>query len=152
VPLTEQQQAALPALDWLIGGERRTGRSLVMAVAIIRAACRNPEVPFYLVDHFNSTRDSRNYVGTCIDRLLHHSPLPEYARFSLNRERLVVYTPQSFEWEPNLEDWGPFSASDRILSESEYQRQIRSSRRPRPPASPSPPLKPAFQRILEDFL
>ena len=153
MPLTEQQTAALPVLDWLIGGERRTGRSLVIAVAIIRAACRNPGVSFYLVDHFNSTQQTRCFTRNCINSLLHHSPLPEYARFSLNQERLIVHTPRSFEWELNL-NWGtpppvlPFSedtlvhemphslASDRILT-TEYPQT-------------TPPPKPALQRIFED--
>jgi len=107
VPLTEQQQAALPALEWIFGGSRRTGRTTAMAIAMIRVACRNPGSSLYLVDHANFSRDMLHHLELVIRRLIDAAPLPDYASYNLFRgDRLVVNSPTPFNWEPDVEELG----------------------------------------------
>jgi len=54
VPLSATQQHALDALDWMFdagNGQRQTGRSLVWALALVRAAARHPGERIEISDH-----------------------------------------------------------------------------------------------------
>jgi hypothetical protein len=86
--LTEQQNAAL---DWLFDASedrRRTGRSAIMAIALIRAALRSPGREVYIVDHVGhrfSTEATTRLIESMLapDRLIHHSYRLNSARRSL---------------------------------------------------------------------
>ena len=53
MPLTDQQEQALQVLDWFADEDSRmTGRSFIQAVALIRAAARNPGRRVLIFDHF----------------------------------------------------------------------------------------------------
>ena len=66
--LSEQQRLALPALEWLFDPSeinRRTGRTMVMAIAAMRSAVRWPGTWIRLIDHTGEKRmaDSMlNYI------------------------------------------------------------------------------------------
>ena len=65
--ISHQQADALRALEWLLSEEtedRRSGRSMTMAIAYLRLACarRNREW-LHVFDHFVSYRDARVVMG-----------------------------------------------------------------------------------------
>ena len=172
MPLTEQQIEALPVLEWLLGNNRRSGRTLALAVATIRTACRNPGLPVYFIDHFPSNHSRPDHLRHHIESLLFQSNWPDNM-VHLNRERLIIRADEPFEWEPNLEFLTP---NRPLVPPEEYQRrplepgqveeygQIRREQRDtlnelihrharRMLAStdrPTPAPKPALQRIIEE--
>jgi hypothetical protein len=58
------QEEALPYLDKLLDprGNRQTGRTYLLAVALIRAGCRNPGVRIPFIDHHDNTQEARHIV------------------------------------------------------------------------------------------
>jgi len=110
MPLTEQQEAALPILEWLIGGDRRSGRTFILAIAIIRSACRNPGTPVYLIDHHDNHNSSQHHMYILIRRLLDESPLPRYASVLIERGQIIVHSPEPFGWAPNFDSLDPGGA------------------------------------------
>lgn len=76
MPLTPLQAGALNTLDWLLSsddGERRTGRSTLIAIVLIRQAARNPGRTVSYVDHLPH-QENRRYVCEIIRDLLHSDP------------------------------------------------------------------------------
>lgn len=124
MPLTEQQEAALPALEWLIGGPRRSGRTVALAIAIIRSACRQPGVPFYLIDHHISSADMRDYTRNVIRSLLDVSPLPRNASVRMTRDRITIQAPVPFEWFPNVDSFGSNGPPGPPRFRPEYQGTV----------------------------
>lgn len=90
--LTEQQNAALEVLDWLFDASqdrRRTGRSAIMAIALIRAALRSPGHEVYIVDHVGH-RFSTEATTRLIQNWLAMDPLIDNS-FRLNEARRSLY-------------------------------------------------------------
>jgi len=63
------QQEALPYLDKLFDprGNRQTGRTYLIALALIRAACRNPGVRIPFIDHHDNNNNARRIVRRYVE-------------------------------------------------------------------------------------
>jgi hypothetical protein len=75
MPLTQQQLSALPTLEWLLGEDensRRSGRSLVIAVAAIRQACAVPGRQIHIFDHWDGQTRGISYILSVVRRLVLH--------------------------------------------------------------------------------
>ncbi len=72
VELTPQQRELLSAARVLYYGERRTGRSLVLALAAIEAAIRTPGLEVFVFDHHGTTRADEHLVDL-ISHLVDHA-------------------------------------------------------------------------------
>lgn len=105
MPLTPIQLQAVPVLDWLFDqqGHRREGRSLVIAVGLIRQALRYPGSNIRYVDHYPERNQSdviRNYITELID-------VPALARWdwSFQRDSFRLIAPEITDAIPH--DWLP---------------------------------------------
>lgn len=103
VPLTDQQQEAVRALDWLLStDQRRTGRSLTIAVALVRQATQNPnqEVHFGDLPFEINNRNGRGMTRRVVEALIasEHTLSPH-----------VIYHQESFRLNISvgLQDWWP---------------------------------------------
>ncbi len=78
MPLNSQQLDALSALEWLLDPDnRRSGRTLAIAVALVRVAGRHPGQWIEVVDH-HGRRESRDYLLRTIDLLLRNALGQDY--------------------------------------------------------------------------
>lgn len=97
------QQAALPYLDKLFDpmGNRQTGRTYLLAVALIRAACRNPTIEVPFIDHHDNDRRSLGIVKRYVQILVKYSPeLKPYYKSSGHHFRLNLPEP-IMDWMPD---------------------------------------------------
>ncbi len=133
MPLSRQQQQALPHCEWLISNHsRRSGRSYLLAVAAIREACRYPGEEVVLFDHYPTQRMVREFLVTCIQALVHNDPVLS-PRVQISQGKLRINLPQPI---PN---WLPSDTGATFPLEGEL------------PTRKFP--KTALERILaEDFL
>lgn len=72
MPLTPEQLTALPHLEWFFDESddgRRTGRTTVGAIALIRLACEDPGQTIRVADHYNQ-RQSADYLAEVIRDLV----------------------------------------------------------------------------------
>ena len=72
MPLNPTQEEALPVLDWFLSeneDDRQTGRSWILAVALIRLAARNPGRFVQARDHI-ATRDAARYTLVLVEGLI----------------------------------------------------------------------------------
>lgn len=110
MPLSELQVSSLSALEWLfdVGEEyRRTGRSFLLALALVRIGLRNPGRWVSYFDHTESmenvSRRRDEHVRDLIVRLVRVSPFE--GRFEMNGRisfRFNLHQPQ--DWLPP-ESW-----------------------------------------------
>lgn len=98
--LTPQQQEALGALDWLVSPQRRSGKTTVLAIAIVRAACKNPGQWISIIDHEPGVRMSEYMVEQVRGLLRSDARLVNH---TLQRGRLRIDLTAPFEWMP----WSP---------------------------------------------
>jgi hypothetical protein len=100
--LSQQQLDALPILEWLISlddRDRRTGRTLAIAVATVRMAAANPGRSYRFWDH-SGYRRQNEAVGDTIRSLLEaDSRLSPHARIHENSLKLNLERP--------LRNWFP---------------------------------------------
>lgn len=102
--LTDQQREAVRALDWLLDqsmGSRRSGRTLTMAVALVRQAARNPGTRVRWIDHYSDTnpRQQGHVIRPHVESLIASDP-----RISPH----VTYWPDGFRLDgPAIDDWMP---------------------------------------------
>lgn len=80
VPLTPQQAEAVKVLDWLLDENegRRTGRSTVMAIALIRQALRYPGRHVFYLDHtsgYPPVRERALLVKGLVEGLVQRDPV-----------------------------------------------------------------------------
>lgn len=88
--LTWTQEEALKTLDWLfdVSDENRgSGRSWLIAVALIRSAARNPTRPVYYSDHFGS-QSQVNLRKLVLDLIFRDSILSLYFSEGISNFRL----------------------------------------------------------------
>lgn len=117
VPLNERQLAAIPVLDWLLGqseADRRSGRSWVTAVALVRRAARETHAPglyWTYQDHLPEIPRTQQWdvIGPLVQNLIagdrRLSPHVTYRRDSF---RLQLPEP--------IDDWLP----QEFLLEADY--------------------------------
>lgn len=100
MPLNERQRRALEVLDWLHDPyARREGRSLAIAVAAIRMACRYPRTRVYLFDHTNTSAGRQHVFLLVRDLVDYDYRLRSFADFSL--DSLTLNLPLSIlDWMP----------------------------------------------------
>jgi len=113
MPLTDQQLGAIGAVEWLFDHSplhRRSGRTLVLAVAAIRVACQHPGEWVQIVDHVPG-REPANNLCRMIETLVRSDPqLAPF--FTLNRQatqerRLRIELPRPLRhWLPSEEALG----------------------------------------------
>jgi hypothetical protein len=127
MPLNSQQLDALSALEWLLDPDnRRSGRTLAIAVALVRVAGRHPGQWIEVVDH-HGRRESRDYLLRTIDLLLRNALGQDYRLRASGSDPAIMAN----RFIPS--DWVP---SEEVLNPSE--------RRAAPEAVPTP-----FERSLE---
>jgi len=97
MPLREQQLRAIETLDWLLShdeDDRGSGRTYVMAVALIRQAARFPRTRVDFVDHIGGRR-MQLHIGQLVgglvasDPYLHRFSEMRQGSFALNLPRPV---------------------------------------------------------------
>lgn len=108
--LTPQQLEAIQALEWLYdpgAPQRRTGRSLVTAIAMIRLALRYPGQSINLRDHITGRGPrSAAEVALNISRILDDDPLLQdaflvrNARLTFNADELAPLGIDPSTWLP----------------------------------------------------
>lgn len=127
MPLSQRQLEALDAIDWLLDpgmAYRQTGRSLLFAVGLVRAAARNPGVWVYLTDHSMSVgvtqAQAQRFLESTVRDLV-VSDLNLRPHFEMNRSRFRL------NLEYNVDSWQPpeaFFAENRMyLREAGEVRQ-----------------------------
>lgn len=143
VPLTEMQQQAVAVLDWLLEDDdgRQTGRTMAIAVALIRKAMRYPGTTVHFFDHHRMTerlsRLSRVVVGPMIQYLIVNDPSLRQSWFELREGSLrlrdvIGYVPP---------DWVSWLPAESVLEST------RSDLQPRPMGEIL-----AFERELDDLV
>jgi hypothetical protein len=130
VPLTPQQAEAIRVLDWLLDENegRRTGRSTVMAVALIRQALRYPGRQIFYLDHtsgYPPVRERALLVRGLVEGLVNQDPalhrLPWAflnTHFSLTADSYGEIAALPHNWLPDL---APAPGSLRELLEFNQQ-------------------------------
>ncbi len=128
MPLTADQLRHLRTLDWLVGGARRSGRTHVMAVAIIREASRRPGTYVAIWDHV-SHDVARSNLRSEIEDLTSADPrLASAVSFrSTSQVRIDLERP--------ILDWMPVGTAPEEPSEPEPE---------------SPPAPTALDQLLAD--
>lgn len=143
VPLTPQQAEAVKVLDWLLdeNGSRMTGRSTVMAIALIRQALRYPGRYVIYLDHtsgYPPVRERTSLIRGKVEGLINHDPVLSRqpwnfrdTQFSLRADNTDALP---HNWLPDLGDipQGPQWESLRELLEVNQQvsEQMNRLRRP----------------------
>lgn len=102
MPLTNRQRAAIATLEWMNDGlqQRRTGRSLALAVALIRLGCRYPGQEIMVADHAmerNASHHLFNLIGTFLN-----AEFDDYFRINSQRHTFQILRPIT-NWEPSEE-------------------------------------------------
>ncbi|RJQ33865.1 hypothetical protein C4568_03630 [Candidatus Parcubacteria bacterium] len=82
--LTKEQKKYLPALQWLYTGERASGRSTLIAYALIETVLRTGQSQ-RIIDHHPSTH-SDMFLARTIEALLEENKLP----LKVNRSTLML--------------------------------------------------------------
>lgn len=95
--LNPQQQEALGALEWLVSPQRRSGKTIALAVAIVRAACKNPGQWVSIIDHEPGNRMCEHITGHIRAILESDARL---ANHTIQRNRLRVELQAPFDWFP----------------------------------------------------
>jgi len=85
--LSKQQLMHLPAAEWLIAGERRTGRSYLLAVVLIEKAMDNADQWIEIIDHSNGCCQRENFVAMLAH--LTSSVMPD-KMFSIRHGHLAI--------------------------------------------------------------
>jgi hypothetical protein len=149
MPLSNQQQHAVEVLDWLLSEDdvnRRTGRTVAMAVALIRQAVRHPGRFIRYMDHVPGLPIARqtDIVRNIVQRIIHHDRTVSRLAWT--------YRDRDFRMEadrPALPNWWPDQGA---LPEGPpplgIPREV-----PRPgelPAAPPPQARTAWERLRED--
>lgn len=101
------QQRAVAVLDWLLeeNGERGTGRTLAIAVALVRKALRNPSVWVAYFDHFpQALRGQRGIVARAVHHLVRSDQRLAIAWFEFRDDSFRVRGPATL---PDWETWLP---------------------------------------------
>lgn len=129
MPLNPRQVEAVVALDWLLDpGNRREGRSLAMAVALIRRALANPNVPIAYLDHFGAASETqsnrlRQLCRDYVSNLIRNDPtLLRHGWRILEREFTFVGLPL----QQPIHGWWPSDdalGDDRLLLQPEVPAQ-----------------------------
>lgn len=116
MPLNPEQEDALPVLDWLFSEDdrdRRTGRSWIIAVALIRQAARNPGQFIQARDHV-PTGQAAQYVHFVIETLINEDDLLRAHReIQATRFRLMLPEP--------IQNWRPVGSH---LTQAEVSRSL----------------------------
>jgi len=91
MPLSEDQVRAIRVLDWLLDpeGNRQTGRSYAIAVALIRQALRYPERWIYYIDHVTEIprRDQYRICRSLVDYIVTEDPFLRLLTFRTAEKR-----------------------------------------------------------------
>jgi hypothetical protein len=88
--LTEEQRLSLACLDWLTSPEAaRTGRTQLMAVAILRTAARHPGKAQPLIDHYPGVTGA-HAIRSMVLSMLHLFELKEFATLT---QTTITLTP-----------------------------------------------------------
>ncbi len=82
IRLTPTQIEHYKAIQWLIGGPRRTGRTFLLAVCFIEKALRNPGVHIIIFDHMPLMFRNQKYLELEIRGIILSFPEPIYKAFS----------------------------------------------------------------------
>lgn len=104
MPLTRKQVAALPVLDWLLdddGGSRRSGRSFIIAISLIRKALRHPGCLVSVIDHYKSEA-STVYLIQMIQFLIDKDARLKDFSWSIHENTIMVIESKS-----ELRNWIP---------------------------------------------
>jgi len=157
MPLTQQQAEAVQVLDWLLDeqGERRSGRSTAMAVALVRQALRYPGQPVYYLDHTSAyppLRERAQLMRRLVEGLVRDDPavmrLPW--RFEPTRFTLLADVPELIP-----HDWMPVGMGDlrsflRARQEVRHRSEVELGLRGQaPPAEEPLRHRPTFwERIM----
>lgn len=141
MPLTHKQIQAVQALDWLIDEDnRRDGRSIAFAVALIRQALRHPNVRVGYLDHVHAIPSEslnsrgRQLIREYIGGMISADPALQQCGWDLRERDFKAVTEQPvLDWWPSegvlqgqppgrhLSEDSPLrlSAWDRLSSEEE---------------------------------
>jgi hypothetical protein len=135
--LTSRQLNALPTLEWLIAGDednRRSGRSLTIAVAAIRQACADPGREVHVFDHWGDGHRGMNYIVSIVQRLaLNDQRIADFLTVYRNSFRIDIHEP-IYDWLPTEESLGTNPGPIQF-----------------PPELPISPLPPtAWERLSQD--
>ncbi len=102
VVLTEQQLATIRALDWLLGDSKdtvKTGRTVAVAITILRKALRHPRQRVFLFDHHDGVGGAARVLD-----LIRELAETEPSLFDLNF--VMTSTSITYQGKP-IQDWWP---------------------------------------------
>lgn len=87
--LTKEQNEHLKTVEWLLGDDRASGRSTVMALAFITTAVKKPNNQIEVFDHKQFVR-AREHMMLTLDRLTKEMGIREQFLFN-NRQFTIMY-------------------------------------------------------------
>jgi hypothetical protein len=123
VPLRQIQLDALPILEWLLDPTvRANGRSVAIAVATIRVACRNPGTRVLILDHAPGLGALQNMIALIRGMVRADPRLARYVTFPTTTSLTVDLTVPIRDWLPT-EGWLGHEPSP-SLEERARQRQM----------------------------
>jgi len=100
MPLNPRQRDALDALTWLFDDSaRRSGRSLALAVAAIRAACLNPGIRVRVFDHAMPSLEGVRFMMQHITDIVRTDQRLE-PFFALDEGTFTLNLPRPVDWLP----------------------------------------------------
>lgn len=132
MPLTPDQMDALRALDWLFDGERREGRTTVIAVALIRLALQYPGREVVYLDHYlwGSHETMVHLMSDQLRSMVLTDPELSQLNWVFSRNGFRLITPEITDTIPH--NWLPYrdNPPPRVLSalkaEADRQEKPRS--------------------------
>jgi hypothetical protein len=97
MPLTANQIDTVRALDWLLDpeGQRRTGRTFALAIALIRQALRYPGRDIYYMDHVGglAQRDMMHLCRNTIEAFTHRDPFLRHVGWTFRQRAFRATLP-----------------------------------------------------------
>lgn len=119
--LRPDQRMFLPAIEWLVDNTddrriRRSGRTTVLATALIRAACVAPRRPVRIFDHMAGSEQAR-HMANVVDDLIKQAGASRWFRVRVN--------PPSVE---AVEGWSLEGDEGRAVRDGTLARRTDSSR------------------------
>ena len=107
MPLTNTQLQALCVLDWLFNQNehRATGRTHVIAIALVRIALQHPGQRVHYLDHNNSPQRRRQHIQEVIEELVATDPILATFEWDWQQDHFRLRTPGvtdviPFDWLP----------------------------------------------------